>query len=511
MPNAVPWPNPVSERTSCASARAMLIHPSHRLIAGLSLRGWLLASGLLLLGGCAQFPYPELTGSEQPTEAEATDDADGQTEEAATAQTIPEPQEDPEPGKLYEWSKGASKISHVVIDTNEQRARFYNGREQVGWTTIASGVSSHPTPSGEFEVMEKVAKKRSNLYGRIYNAGGGVHKRSAHSRDPIPAGGKFVGARMPYFMRMTYDGIGMHAGPIPRPGQPASHGCIRLPPEVASSLFSKVDIGTRVTVVGNGPSYGNYAERIRREREQERLNRIAAAEEAANEPSQEERPARQRQDGSAGESTDARGRSRQRDQRRPSAGERANDSSPASSPSPSVNDSSASQKTEASDATEPEPGSASSASSSSSSGTQASSSPSPASEQKPEQRSEAPRSEPAPADRTPTPVPPSSPAVISPTPAEPEAAPAPTQPPTPVTPPPSAPRPAASEATAAVAAPESLGDRGARDSENEAGDQGSRTPGPAPVPQQTAPRRTTPAAEPEVRAADRDQRQEPGA
>ena len=231
-------------------------------------------SAILLLAGCAQFPPVASTPS--PAEVDAQPEVDTETA-ASSPQAIPEPQEDPEPDKLYEWNGSGRDISHVVIDTNAQRARFYDGQEQVGWATIASGVSSHPTPSGEFEVMEKVAKKRSNLYGRIYNAGGGLHKRNAHSSDPIPSGGKFVGARMPHFMRMTYDGIGMHAGAIPRPGRPASHGCIRLPDEIASSLFAHTDIGTRVTVIGQGPDYGNYAERIRRQREQERLNRVAVA------------------------------------------------------------------------------------------------------------------------------------------------------------------------------------------------------------------------------------------
>lgn len=240
-----------------------------------SLGGQLLTIGaFLLLAGCAQFP--PVAGTPSPAEVDAQPEVDTETA-AATPQAIPEPQEDPEPDKLHEWNGSGRDISHVVIDTNAQRARFYDGQEQVGWTTIASGVSSHPTPSGEFEVMEKVAKKRSNLYGRIYNASGGLHKRNARSSDPVPAGGKFVGARMPHFMRMTYDGIGMHAGAIPRPGHPASHGCIRLPDEIASSLFAHTGIGTRVTVIGQGPDYGDYAERIRRQREQERVNQAAVA------------------------------------------------------------------------------------------------------------------------------------------------------------------------------------------------------------------------------------------
>ncbi|MBK1704087.1 L,D-transpeptidase family protein [Halochromatium glycolicum] len=237
--------------------------------------GILLALGIpLLLTGCAQIPFQTSTN-----DASEPADVEPELETAVSAETaIPGPQESAEPGQLYEWNGHGRPISHVVIDTEAQRARFYDGPEQVGWTTIASGVSSHPTPRGEFEVIEKVKDKRSNLYGRIYDASGNLHKRNAHARrDSIPSGGKFVGARMPHFMRMTYDGIGMHAGAIPQPGQPASHGCIRLPDEIASSLFAQVDLGTRVTVVGDGPDYGNYAERIQRQREQERQKQVAAA------------------------------------------------------------------------------------------------------------------------------------------------------------------------------------------------------------------------------------------
>jgi lipoprotein-anchoring transpeptidase ErfK/SrfK len=53
---------------------------------------------------------------------------------------------------------------------------------------------------------------------------------------------------MPYWMRLTGSGVGMHAGPIPNPGQPASHGCIRMPLAMAETLFQHVNVGTPVTI-----------------------------------------------------------------------------------------------------------------------------------------------------------------------------------------------------------------------------------------------------------------------
>lgn len=263
-------------------------------------------SSVSLFAGCTQLPYQSPSLAQEPAEIEP----DTETAAVAEEEVIPGPQESPQPGQLYEWNGHGRMISHVVIDTNAQRARFYDGREQIGWTTIASGVSAHPTPRGEFEIIEKVKHKRSNLYGRIYDASGELHKRNAHARrDPIPEGGKFVGARMPHFMRMTYDGIGMHAGAIPRPGQPASHGCIRLPDEIASNLFAHVDLGTRITVVGDGPDYGDYAERIRRQRSQERRKQTARANAdrqttsrlAASDSSQRAQPASAPSEGHHGE------------------------------------------------------------------------------------------------------------------------------------------------------------------------------------------------------------------
>ena len=258
-------------------------HPKPRTpapAAGLRLATLSAVAALALLAGCAQLPLPlqnSAAGSEQ-TEAAETGEATDTEETAARQDAVPEPEEDPEPGQLYEWKGDGRRVSRIVIDTREQRARFYEGPDQIGWSTIATGVSSHPTPRGEFEIIEKAAKKRSNLYGRIYDANGKLVKSNADSEDPIPPGGRFVGAKMPNFMRMTYDGIGMHAGAIPRPGQPASHGCIRLPPEVASSLFRQADRGTRVTVIGDGPDYGNYAKRIREQRREQEAQQAAERE-----------------------------------------------------------------------------------------------------------------------------------------------------------------------------------------------------------------------------------------
>ncbi len=68
-------------------------------------------------------------------------------------------------------------------------------------------------------------------------------------RHSPPEGGRFVFALdalldAPYVARHW-----THAGRIPRPGSPASHGCIRLPREFATQLFEYVRIGTPVRII----------------------------------------------------------------------------------------------------------------------------------------------------------------------------------------------------------------------------------------------------------------------
>jgi hypothetical protein len=204
-----------------------------------------------MLSSCAHFNPPEPEPQPEP--------------EVAEKKPPPEPIKPPPPSPLYEWWGKNEYLSHIEVSINEQKARFFSGDKLVGWTTVASGVHKYPTPTGQFAVTEKVQNKRSNLYGKIYNKNGKLVRRNAkmgvHS---VPAGGSFKGAPMPYFLRLTNDGIGLHAGPIPRPGNRASHGCIRMPKNFAPILYRHVDVGTPVVIKGNGPSYASYLAKQRK-------------------------------------------------------------------------------------------------------------------------------------------------------------------------------------------------------------------------------------------------------
>jgi len=196
---------------------------------------WMTAAASIV-SGCAQ--HPRLTASTTPPDQ-------GEKHEAS----------EPRPEDLYEWNGNGRTLSRIEIDVDEQKAVFFDGNDPIGWTMVASGVRFFATPRGRFTISEKVELKRSNLYGTIYDSQGKLKivnaKRGIHR---IPPGGRFEGAKMPYFMRLTEGGVGMHGGPIPNPGDPASHGCIRLPHPLAAILYEHVRIGTPVRIVGSGPA-----------------------------------------------------------------------------------------------------------------------------------------------------------------------------------------------------------------------------------------------------------------
>ncbi|MFK7910220.1 MAG: L,D-transpeptidase [Akkermansiaceae bacterium] len=142
-----------------------------------------------------------------------------------------------------------SSNASIRIDLSAQRGYLMNGSELAMDYPVATGTSKHPTPTGNFRITEKIkSNKRSNAYGKIYDAEGKLVKSNADSRKhTVPEGGKFVGASMPYWMRLTGDGIGMHRGRVPR--YPASHGCIRTYSKVVPIVFAKTRVGTPVSIV----------------------------------------------------------------------------------------------------------------------------------------------------------------------------------------------------------------------------------------------------------------------
>ncbi len=153
------------------------------------------------------------------------------------------------PDTVSYWDgDGVSGAPSITIDLREQKALFYKGGRLVGVSMISSGRESHATPSGNFKIIQKSKDHVSNLYGDYVDGAGNVVVSNVGVKsDPMPPGTRFRGAPMPYFMRITSSGVGMHAGFLP--GFPASHGCIRMPEKMAETFFANISQGTPVRVV----------------------------------------------------------------------------------------------------------------------------------------------------------------------------------------------------------------------------------------------------------------------
>ena len=136
----------------------------------------------------------------------------------------------------------------IYISLSKQRAYFRVSDEIAVDSPISSGKRAGMTPAGDYKIMEKDADHRSSLYGDFVSSRTGRVVRAGVSTriDSAPSGTVYRGAPMRWFMRLTNDGVGMHTGILP--GYPASHGCVRLPDEIAKLFYDRVKIGTPVSV-----------------------------------------------------------------------------------------------------------------------------------------------------------------------------------------------------------------------------------------------------------------------
>lgn len=139
--------------------------------------------------------------------------------------------------------------SSVRISLSKQRVYVMVGDSVYIDSPVSTGKRSGMTPTGSFRVMEKDLNHRSSIYGDFVDTRGRVVRSGVSTKvDSAPSGSRYVGAPMKYFCRLTSSGVGMHIGILP--GYPASHGCVRLPAEIAPLIYEKVKVGTPVTIEG---------------------------------------------------------------------------------------------------------------------------------------------------------------------------------------------------------------------------------------------------------------------
>jgi L,D-transpeptidase catalytic domain len=164
---------------------------------------------------------------------------------------------------LHSWhDDGGSGEVNIRISLPDQIAEFERGGRPIGWCYVATGKEGFGTKPGKYRIMEKIEDKYSNRYGWIEDEFGNVVNPDAKAGARVPEGMIYVPAPMPYWMRLTSYGIGMHGGLIPEPGKPASHGCIRLPKQFVPLLYDSVEVGTQVAITNTPSTQGPYFESV---------------------------------------------------------------------------------------------------------------------------------------------------------------------------------------------------------------------------------------------------------
>jgi len=126
----------------------------------------------------------------------------------------------------YVWHPEASPTGAVkiVVSIPLQIAYVFRGGTLIGASSVSTGLPGYDTPTGAFAILEKDVDHHSSLY------------------DDAP---------MPFMQRLTWDGVALHAGKVT--GQPASHGCVRLPLAFAKKLYGETRLGAQVIVTDEAP------------------------------------------------------------------------------------------------------------------------------------------------------------------------------------------------------------------------------------------------------------------
>lgn len=145
-----------------------------------------------------------------------------------------------------EEDSAANGPARIEINLRRQVALFYRGDRLVGQSPVSTGREGFETKSGKYSVLGKELKHFSNMYGEFVDDNGRIVKYGEPG-DKAPPGTHYKPSPMPFFMRISDSGMGLHAGYLP--GYPASHGCIRMPSDMANKFYKAVSIGASVEVI----------------------------------------------------------------------------------------------------------------------------------------------------------------------------------------------------------------------------------------------------------------------
>src|SRR5215475_6481185 len=115
--------------------------------------------------------------------------------------------------------RNAGEPIMAIVSIKSQHVTFYDADGWILRAPVSTGTTGRETPAGVFAVVEKNKDHHSSMYDDAW---------------------------MPNMLRITWNGIALHGGPLP--GYAASHGCVRMPYDFAEKVFDKVPTGMRVLI-----------------------------------------------------------------------------------------------------------------------------------------------------------------------------------------------------------------------------------------------------------------------
>jgi len=161
---------------------------------------------------------------------------------------------------IFSVATRASGASAIVVSIPDQKLALLENGSSVAEFPISTskfGVGDRPgsyaTPLGMLEVASKIGVNAP--LGAVFKSRkttGEVLAPNARGRDPIVTRILWLRGLERQNARAYDRGIYIHGTPVERLiGRPASYGCIRMRSRDVVSLFSAVNIGTRIAVLNS--------------------------------------------------------------------------------------------------------------------------------------------------------------------------------------------------------------------------------------------------------------------
>jgi lipoprotein-anchoring transpeptidase ErfK/SrfK len=124
----------------------------------------------------------------------------------------------------------------IVVSIPDRKLVLLEGKRVVKVYDVAVGKSSTPSPSGEFQVVNRIPNPTWYAPGKVIGPG-----------KDNPLGTRWIG--------LSAKGYGIHGTNVPNSiGKAASHGCIRMRKHDLEELFTMVNVGVAVELRDERPA-----------------------------------------------------------------------------------------------------------------------------------------------------------------------------------------------------------------------------------------------------------------